>query len=120
MIKEGQENQKTYNWLKGSDPKEILAEMMLDSSSQIKVRNDVLITVINKAKARISDIKKSETINKTTDGVPDGARGENYKIVGGERIPDSLVPLHESIIGRSFTFESLKNNAELYAEAYLP
>ena len=55
-MKEEQENQKSYNWLSGSDAKKIVAKMMLDSLSKIKDRYCILNTVINKAKAIIVDI----------------------------------------------------------------
>ena len=102
LLKEEQGNQKAV------DSKKILAKMMLDSLRQIKDRNGILNTVINKEKARFSDIKKAETINKTIEGTSDGESGENYKTVGGQRIGNTLVFLHESTTGRSFTFERLK------------
>ena len=119
FMKEEQENKKSCNWLSGSGAKKILAKMMHDSVSEIKDRHGIINMVINKAKAIIADIKKAETINKTIEGASDGGSVENYKIVEGKRIPDSLAPLHERIIGRSFTLESLQNNAELHVETYL-
>ena len=41
--------------------------------------------------------------------------GERYSLIGGEKIPDTLEGLHNSLLDESFTFTQV---AEMYGEIY--